>query len=168
MMQKRSIRGRLTGIIMLTSTIVVLLASLAFEIDEIRDERNHLTLDLSMLAQVIGSNSAAALTFGDRQAAGGVLSALRARPPVIAAVIYPAQGQPFAQYVPNASTAVPRILPTTVDGFHDRGVRFELVYGIRLDGERVGTLYLASDARDRNARLKQYALITIGIVLLSL
>jgi PAS domain S-box-containing protein len=166
--RKRSIRGKLTGIIMLTSTIVVLLASVAYEFDEIRNERNHLTLDLTMLAQVIGSNSAAALTFGDRKAASEVLSALRAKPSVIAAVIYTAEGQPFAQYVPNASTAVPRILPATADGFRDRSGRFELVYGIRLDGERVGTLYLASDARDRNARLKQYALMTAGIVLISL
>src|ERR1700730_2204628 len=142
--RKRSIRGRLTGIIMLTSTIVVLLASLAYEIDEIRNEGNHLTLDLTMLAQVIGSNSAAALTFGDRKAAGEVLSALRAKPSVIAAVIYTAEGKPFAQYVPDASTAVPRILPATIDGVHDRGNRYVLVYGIRLDGERVGTLYLAS------------------------
>lgn len=164
--RRHSIRGRLIGIIMLTSTAAVLLASLAFGIDEGRDERSRLIDDLSTLAQLIGSNSTAALTFGDRISAAEVLNALRAKPSVIAACIYDLQGEPFARYTPNPSTSLPRVL--LADGFHQHDARLELFYEIRFDRERIGTLYIASDDRDRNARLKQYAAISTGIVLISL
>ena len=95
-----------------------------------------------------------------------VLSALEAKPSIVAAGIYTDRGEPFARYEPNASISIPRVLPK--DGFHDRGERLELVYGIRLGHRRIGTLYIASDSRDRNARLKQYAEIAAGIVLVSL
>src|SRR6266700_3478214 len=100
--RKHSIRAKLTGIIMLTSTIAVLLACLGFVISDLVNLRGRLAGDLSTLAQVVGSNSTAALTFGDRQAAGEVLNALRAKPSIIAACIYTKRGEPFARYAPNA------------------------------------------------------------------
>jgi len=44
----------------------------------------------------------------------------------------------------------------------------ELVRAIEFDHESVGTLYIASDARDVYARLRQYAIVVAGIVLVSL
>jgi PAS domain S-box-containing protein len=43
-----------------------------------------------------------------------------------------------------------------------------LYSAIQLGHERIGTLYIASDSRDRNSRLRQYGLIAGGIVLFSL
>src|ERR1700738_3997762 len=117
--RKHSIRGKLTGIIMLTSTIVVLLASLAFEIDEIRHERLLQTTDLVMLSQLVGSQTAAALTFGDRRAAAEHVNAFRAKPSIIAACIYTARGEPFARYTQDKSFSLPKVPPQ--DGLHDRG-----------------------------------------------
>jgi len=151
---------------MMTSTTAVLLACLGFVVSDLVSLKNHLAGDLSTLAQVVGSNSVAALAFGDRQGAREVLNALRAKPSIVAAAIYTKGGQPFALYEPNAPISIPRVLPQ--DGFHDRGDRLELFYGIRLGRQRVGTLYIASDLRDRNARLKQYGMIAAGIVLISL
>jgi PAS domain S-box-containing protein len=166
MKRKRSIRRRLTGIIMVTSTTAVLLACIGFTVSGLLNFRSRLVGDLSTIAQVIGSNSTAALTFGDRHAAHEVLSALRAKPSIIAAGIYTERGVPFAQYEPNAAISIPRIV--LQDGIYDRGDRVELFYGILLDHERIGTLYIAADIRDRNARLKQYGEIAAGILLLSL
>jgi PAS domain S-box-containing protein len=163
---KRSIRRKLTRIIMLTSTTAVLLACLGFVISDFVSSRHHLAGDLSTLAQIVGSNSTVALTFGDREGAGEVLNALRAKPSIVAAGIYTETGEPFARYEPDASISIPRFL--LHDGFHDRGDRLELFYGIRHDGKRLGTLYLVSDSRDRNALLKRYATIAAGIVLVSL
>src|SRR6202171_1041233 len=163
---KHSIRGKLTGIIMLTSTIAVLLVSIGFTISGLANFKARLEAALSTTAQIIGSNSTAALTCGDRQAAREVLNALRAKRSVIAAGIYTPRGEPFARYEPNASIPIPRaVLP---DGFYDHGKRFELFYGIEIDHERIGPIYIAADARDRIARLKQYGLIAAGLVVLSL
>jgi PAS domain S-box-containing protein len=161
-----SIRRKLTRIMMMTSTTAVLLACLGFVISDLVSLRNRLAGDLSTLAQVVGSNSIVALTFGDHQGAREVLNALRAKPSIVAAGIYTEGGEPFARYEPNASISIPRVL--LQDGFHDQGDRLELFYGIRLGHQRVGTLYIASDSRDRNALLKQYAMIAVGIVLVSL
>jgi PAS domain S-box-containing protein len=151
---------------MLTSTIAVLLVSLGFTISGLANFKTRLEADLSTTAQIIGSNSTAALTFGDHQTAAEVLSALRAKPSVIAAGIYTKHGEPFARYEPNRAISIPRAVLR--DGFYDRGDRFELFYGIEVDHERVGTLYIAADARDRVARLRQYAAIAAGLVLVSL
>ena len=150
----------------MTSTTAVLLACLGFVISDLVSLRRRLAGDLSTLAQVVGSNSTVALTFGDRQGAGEVLNALRAKPSIVAAGIYTETGEPFARYEPDASISIPSVLLR--DGFHDRGDRLELFYGIRLGGKRVGTLYLVSDSRDRDALLKRYATIAASIVLVSL
>ena len=151
---------------MITSTTAVLLACLGFVISDQVSLRNRLSDDLLTLAQVVGSNSTVALMFGDDEGAREVLSALRAKPSIVAAGIYTEGGESFARYEPNASISIPKVL--LPDGFHHRGSRLELFYGIPLGDKRVGTLYLASDSRDRNAMLKRYAIIAAGIVLVAL
>jgi PAS domain S-box-containing protein len=163
---KRYIRRKLTRIIMLTSTTAVLLACIAFVASDFVSLRHGLADDLSTLAQVTGSNSIAALTFADAEGATEVLNALRAKPSIVAAGIYMDSGAPFARYEPNSSISIPRVLQP--DGFYDHGDRLELFYGIELRHRRIGTLYIASDARERNLRLKQYAGIGAAIVLGSL
>ncbi len=163
---KRSIRRNLTGIIMMTSTAAVLLAFLGFAVSDIVGLRNDLADDLSTLAQVVGANSVGTLTFGDRQGAREFLSALKAKPSIVAAGIYTDRGEPFAQYEPNPSLTIPHLLPK--DGFHDRGDLLELVYPMQLRHHRIGTIYIVSDSRDRNARLKHDVEIAALIALVAL
>jgi PAS domain S-box-containing protein len=162
----RSIRGKLTRIIMLTSTAAVLLTCAGFTVSGLMNLRTRRMADLSTLAQVVGANSDASLTTGDRDAALEVLKGLRAKPSIIAASVFTNKGQPLAEYRQNAAIAVPA--RPEQDGFHERGDRLELYSAVRHGGQRIGTLYIASDARDRNARLKQYGSIAFWIVLLSL
>src|SRR5229473_4391463 len=96
--RKRSIRGKLTGIIMLTSTIALLLASLGFVVQDVMDERNDLDSDLVALGEMIATNSNPALTFDDHKAADEVLSVLRTKPSVVAGCIYTGRDVPFATY----------------------------------------------------------------------
>jgi PAS domain S-box-containing protein len=151
---------------MLTSTAAVLLAFLGFAISDIVSLRNGLEGDLKTLAQVVGANSTVALTFGDRQGAGEVLSALAAKPSIIAAGLYTDRGEPFARYEPKTHLAIPRVLPK--EGFHDRDGNVELIHAIQLGHRRVGTLYVVSDSRDRNARLKHDVAIAVLIALVAL
>jgi PAS domain S-box-containing protein len=164
--QKRSIRRRLTGIIMLTSTIAVLLTCIGFTASGLINWRSRILADLTTTAQVVSANSSAALTLGDRAAAAEVLNALRARPSIIAAVIYTQQGKPFVRFARNAPVPIPMTPPA--DGFYDRRDRIEFSYPIKLDHQRLGTLYLVSDTRDRIVRLKQYAQIAAWIIFFTL
>jgi PAS domain S-box-containing protein len=161
-----SIRRKLTRLMMLSSTATALLVCLGFVISDLVDLRHRLADDLSTLAQVVGSNSTVALTFGDRQGAGEVLGALRAKPSIVAAGIYTETGAPFARYEPDASIHIPRGL--LHDGFYDRDGRLALYYSVAIGHKRVGTLYIVSDSRERDALLRKYAMIAGAIVLASL
>lgn len=160
---KPSIRRKLTRVIMLTSTTAVLLACIAFVISDFVTLRKGLADDLTTLAQVTGANSAAELMFADTQAASDSLYALRAKPSIVAAGIYTDRGKPFARYEPDASISIPSVLRP--DGFYNHADRLELFYGIQHRGKRVGTIYIVSDARERDIRLKQYAEIGAAVVL---
>ncbi len=164
--KRHSIRRKLTGIIMLTSTAAVLLTCLGFTVSGLMNLHRRRIADLSTTAQLVAANSTAALAFGDHQASHEVLSALRAKPSVVAAAIYGQDRQLFARYQPTSSISIPTVIPA--DGLAARGDPLDLFYPIRLDGERIGTLYIATDESDRNAQLKEYAIIASGIPLLSL
>jgi PAS domain S-box-containing protein len=164
--RQHSIRGKLTGIIMITSTTAVLLACAGFTVTGLRGFRQRLIADIGTIARVIASNSTAALAFNDHMAAREVLGALQAKPAVIAAAIYNHRGELFADYEPNGAIPVPATI--RADGVYDEGGRIELFSPIRHRGKRIGTLYVAADNRDRAARVHQYKEIAITILLFSL
>jgi PAS domain S-box-containing protein len=164
--RKQSIRGKLTRIIMIASTIVALAVCLVLALSGLRNFEKRLIADLSTHAQVVSANSSAFLASGDREGAHELLSALRAKPSVVAAAIYTERGEPFARYEPDLSIPIPRT--TLKDGFVDRGDRFEMFHAIRHGQKRVGTLFIACDKRDRDARLKQYGILAAGTALFSL
>ncbi len=163
---KRSIRGRLTGIIMLTSTVAVLLACVGFTASALINVHRRQISDLTTMADLVSSNSTAALTFGDRHAGREILSALRAKPSIVGAAIFTKKGATFAVYEPNAGLPVPRVVKT--DGFHITKSSYEFFCPITLHQQRIGTFCIVSDSRDRNSRLEQYAAIAGIIVVLSL
>src|SRR5580692_6193587 len=107
------LRNKLRLIVML-SVIVALVAAcgtiLAYEEVTFRaDMRN----DLGVLAEMFGSNSTAALSFNDRQAAGELLSGIRAKRHIVSAILYAADGAMFAAYRrdPGTSARAPQLRP---------------------------------------------------------
>ena len=161
-----SIRGKLTGIIMVTSGTAVLLACAGFIASGLLNFRTRLIADLSTFSHVIGFDSIHALQSGDRQMEREVLNALRAKQSIIAAGVYNLRGEAIARYEPHREITIPSTV--LADGVYDRGGHVELFTPILLGQRRLGTMYVAADARDRNARLRQYFQIAGGILLLSL
>jgi len=100
-----SIRAKLTLMVVLTSTIVLFLASGVFIANDIMKTRTAMVEDLTVLADVIGRNSAAALAFNDEDAAHEILSGLSAQPHVITAVIRNVEGDVLASYGSSISSA---------------------------------------------------------------
>jgi PAS domain S-box-containing protein len=164
---KRSIRGKVSAIIMLACTMVLLLATIGFVTADLLDEYRDLDHNLSTLAEVIGSNSVAALTFGDQKTAGEVLAALRTTPSVISGCLYTKEGVPFAAY--SSGPAAHSIPPVSgPDRITRRDGYVELFRSIRFEGELVGTVYVKSDLRGLRERFKQYEWLVTAIVLASL
>jgi hypothetical protein len=92
----RPIKSKLMMIIMLICAGALILACGSFAVYETLAVRHTMAQELKLVADLIGSNSAAALAFGDPQAASETLSALKTDPHVIAARVYRKDGKAFA------------------------------------------------------------------------
>jgi len=94
-----TIRRKLTLIIMLISSIALLLACVAFITYDRITFKSTMTQKVRILAEVIGNNSTAALTFDNRSDAQETLSALKVEPHIVAATIYSRDGNVFVTYL---------------------------------------------------------------------
>src|ERR1700674_4048569 len=93
-----SIRQKLQSIVMVTSAVALLVASVVFTLYDRSTFLRAKTQDLNAAAKMVGSNSTAALSFGDAKSAKEVLAALQAKQNVINAYIYDKDGRVFASY----------------------------------------------------------------------
>jgi PAS domain S-box-containing protein len=159
-----SVAETLRGMMMLTTLSALVLACLAFAGADLISMRNTTQADLTTLADVIGSNSAAALTFGDHESAAQILEALRARPSIVAARIYTANGAPF---VSRGDARVSMSNTAPARGARFTGGVFEVVRPILFRGETIGTIYIAADRREVFVRVRQYALGAVFILIVS-
>jgi signal transduction histidine kinase/DNA-binding response OmpR family regulator len=160
-----SIKLKLTLIITLISLVAVLLSCGSFIIYDQVVSRRAMVRDLTAVAEMIGSNSTAALTFSDQNSATETLSALSAESHIVSACIYTREGEPFAKYVRN--TGQPNPIPDQPgrDGSQLKDGRLTLFHMIVLDDDVAGTVYLESDMQELHARLRRYLEI-LGLIML--
>ena len=95
------IQRKLTAIMVATSSLALLLASITFGLNDILSSSRILISQTSTLADVIGRNSTAALTFHDPAAATETLAALRSETHILSAATLTADGRVFAAYTSN-------------------------------------------------------------------
>ncbi|HXB73010.1 MAG TPA: ATP-binding protein [Candidatus Acidoferrales bacterium] len=147
-----SIKHKLQAIIMSTVVAALLVASAAQLVSEAFGLRDSMKAGSHMLAGMIGENSTAALSFGDRNSAYELLQGLKAQPSVIAAAIYSADGRVFASY---ARARGSEIIPAGAGA--DRGAfengRLIVVHSVVLNGQALGTVYISSDLAEMHHRL---------------
>src|SRR6266481_2758902 len=91
-----SITKRLTMMNILVSGAALLIACAAFVAYDLITFRQAMVHNLSIQAQMAGSNSVSPLMFNDPQAAENTMSALKAAPNVVSAGIYTLEGRPLA------------------------------------------------------------------------
>src|SRR4030081_2570571 len=118
--QNNSISRKLTWMNMLVSGAVLLLACAAFIAFDMITFRQAMLRNLSTQAQIIGSNAVSALVFNDPQSAENTLTALKASPDVLSAVIYTPDARPFASYFRNRGNQIPALpsIPAGQTEFH--------------------------------------------------
>jgi len=178
-----SIKRKLTVIIMLTSTVVILMASILYITNDLIRLRARIIEKLSTIAKVIGENSTAAIIFRDKKTAEEILSALNAEPHIKSASIFEKEGKVFATYLNenidwhqpndkflarmreplNDHTKLPKDLS---EGYIFRDNHLDLLQRIILDKEVIGSIYIQYDLGEFNNILLLY--IGIGIIVLFL
>jgi len=163
-LRDRSLRQKLTAIVMLTTVGALAVASASFLAYDRVIFRRTLVASRSILADIVGANSTAALTFQDPTSAREVVTALEAEPNVTAAYVYDRQGREFAAYVRDAAAAAPA--PPVGDAPLFLNDRLGVFRPILLDGQTIGTVYIESDLGELTARQSQY--VQIGLIVLVL
>ncbi|HTG01390.1 MAG TPA: ATP-binding protein [Nitrospirota bacterium] len=163
-----SIKRKLLSIGLVTSGIALLSACVVFIFHEAWSFHSSRLDELTVQADMIGSNSTVALSFNNRRDAEEILNALVAAPSIVQAVIYRKDGNLFAVYHRRGTIDLPAPLTAPSAG-HSFGVnQVILVRPILLDHERIGSIYIRSDLRDIYARMFWLAGIAVLAFVLSL
>src|SRR5450432_1298507 len=158
------IRHKLRLIVVSTLSVALLLASVAvLTYDQVASQAE-MRSDLQALAEIVGSNSTAALAFRDQTAAEEILAGLKAKRHIVAAYLFLSDGKIFAAYPaqPDPSAVVPsrRSSGSWFEGDH------LIVYrDITLKRQTIGTLCLKSDLEQLREKLIRFASIMLGILI---
>jgi len=163
-----SIRQKLQTIVMATSAAALLVASVVFTLYDRSTFLRAKMQDLSGAAKMVGSNSTAALSFGDAKSAGEILSALHAKQNVINACIYNKNGKVFASYSRDAAQSDFTPPPAQFQSTAIVDNHMDIFQPIILNGNPIGTIFIEADLLDLSERLTTFLEIDLLVLLASL
>lgn len=148
-------------VMLLTSSVALLLMGSSVIAYELVTFRRALAVNMGVLAQIIGSNSTAAVAFEDPKSAREILAALAAEHQITAAAIYDKSGRIFASFPETIATSDFPITPRS-DGYKFERAHLAMFRPIVQEGTRLGTIYLQADLGVMYSRFSVYgALILI-------
>lgn len=161
-----SVRRKMMVIIIITTFAALLIFTLALLSYEAREYEDFLVNDLTTQADILATNTAAALAFDDPEAADANLALLANRTGIVAGAIYTRDGELFATYRRGAAevTFPVSIGPT---GPHLAGDEMSLFHPIVRNGELLGTVFLQANYQLAD-RIRDYLLILGAIMAASL
>lgn len=164
----RSIQQKLTYIIVLTSCLALLIASVAFIGFDYYKFKQTSIQQLQTLAEVIGGNSAAAIDFHDTDTAKEILTMLRALPQIDRAALYSDDGSLLVKYQSNTQDGdwIPPEPSVTSPTFEKQFLG--LVSTIYSEGRLIGYIYLHANVAAETSRWQRYLAILAGLIVAAL
>src|ERR1700720_4518432 len=154
------IKRKLMLVILLTSSFALFLMGTALIIYERVTFRRALAVNIGVLAQIVGSNSTAALAFDDPKNAREILAALAAEHQITAAAIYDQKGRIFASFPENISLDQFPKQPGP-DGHKFDQAQLVMFQPILQNGARLGTIYLQADLGEMYSRFSVYGALLL-------
>ncbi len=160
------IQSKLRLIVAVTVAAALLPACAAILAYDHVETREAIRADLATLADIVGSNSAAALSFEDAKSAQEILIGLRADHSIDAAILYLPTRALLATYV--RSGASPLLLPwTEQEGGRIVDGRLTLFHRIEFRGQTIGAIYLEHNLQEATEREWRFAAIVIVVLTLT-
>jgi signal transduction histidine kinase len=164
--KQKSINTKLRLLVMTAVTTALLLSYVAFVVNDVRIMKNSMVRQLMALADVLGTNCTAAITFDDDTSAGQILASLRVQPAVEAACIYKADGDIFAKYeTGEAESAFPSAPDAAGHRFNEG--HLHVSQPIVENGERLGAIYIRGSLAPIRDEMLSYAAITAIVLVIS-
>ena len=180
MLANLPVRHKVTVIAVMTTTVVLVLASALFVALEINNYRRALEQELTAIAQITSSNSTAAILFNDWAAAQETLGALGARPNIKSATLHTLDGSQFASFG-NPVGPIDWNRELGPDFGVETGTGGDLVYSLTwshnsvdlygpiiFDGEIIGAIHIRSGLGQIYATIETYLEVVLLIVLLAI
>src|SRR2546426_10167231 len=137
---KLSIKTKLIILTMLTTSFSFLLACSAFVFNDLRTFEEEMVKETISDAEIIASNSTAALSFGHHNNATETLASLRSVPSISDARIVDLDGKVFAEYSRDGSSPPQWRAPPPGGGHRFGGDCLQLSRNISLNGTIVGAV----------------------------
>ncbi|MFO1458636.1 MAG: response regulator [Verrucomicrobiota bacterium] len=155
-----SIQRKLLSLVLVTTSVALLAAAVQFVLNDYWSYRRTVLADLSVVATSLGQSAASAIEFDDAKNGAQTLGALQAKPQVVAAAIYKADGQRFVEY--PSEGAPPSGVPDRAPQPGHQFLPGELILSqpIHHGEEKVGSIFLKYDLSDLTRRTWQ----NIGVV----
>lgn len=159
-----SIQRKVMTIMVLQSTIVLLLVSMAVVANVAIVKHRETREDLSSLTGIVALNVSSALVFDDRNAAQKTLNGLKEKKHIISAYIFDSNNSVFVQY--RSSTydqfREPAKLLKNANVDNERmfwGKDINIAKSIIVDGQNIGTVLIQSDLSLLYSQLGQFIII---------
>ena len=167
--RRQSVGRKLSTAALATSGVTLIAASAVFATYDYVNQRSRLVRDVTMLADIVGSNSTAAISFNDVGNATEMLRATAVNGHILAARLFARDGTLLATYLrPDTSSSSAMIDGATPPGieavemFEDNHLR--IVRPIVLDRAIIGSIEVVSDTTEIWTRLARFGAIA-GITL---
>jgi len=161
-----TIRGKLTVIVMLTTSVALLLAVVAMGFFDMLNYRNQLRKDAVAVAGIVANNCTAALSFSDAKSAQEILNALKADRHLGSAAIWDASGAQLARYQ-RPDWDAPTTLPAQANQVEFTAQAIEVAQPVVLNGERLGTVTLQMDSSQFYERMWRGVLTGLVVLLVA-
>jgi hypothetical protein len=184
-MSNISIKNKLSFIILGTSGIVLLLASITVVIGDLLTFRRQMVADLFVLADMVGKNSMAGLIFNDSLTVEENIAGLKANSHIGLVHIFAGDGTKFVSYV--SEELQPNIMerdfvmvndyyayhniPKSENGKEDyffAPSHIDILKPIIFKDKIIGTVYLQSDIKAFKTRLFWGGIVVVAVMLVSL
>ncbi len=168
-----TLAGKLTAISLATTAAALAVVCAVLVVSDVSATRRRLVSDISMLGDVVGGNTTAALVFGESKAASTTLEGLRRNPHIVRAFVLARDGggAPFARFDRDIGPtgAVPVLPEGTVRNGRSWHAfapgRLVVLRPVVLDTDVVGAVVIESDLSDITSRA--FGLLQIGGIALA-
>lgn len=170
-LKKTPIRRKVTLVILLTSTVVLLIATISLFAFQLATFKRTFERDAKALSEIIASQCNVSLSFDSEKDANEILNALEAKTDVLAAWIVRTNGTLFAKY--GTPLVDPGIEPQAEPEGRFVGDYLVEMRPVWSNSEMIGTVFLVSEYRKAYSRIIRFhlgvlAAVLVGSILLTL
>ncbi|MCM8854676.1 MAG: HAMP domain-containing protein [Candidatus Thiodiazotropha sp.] len=180
-----SIAQKLRRIVFLITGVILIIASLVYVAIEVHYYRKNLVQHISVLADVIATNTTASLSFDEPKTAQKILNSLHKEAVITRAILFQMDEEPFASYsdekevqatipIEDSRWLTKAFLEKVAMNRYDND-DLDLFRPVLLDGEPIGYLYIESNLKPLYDQITNYLQIVtllffflmLGVYLLS-